>query len=523
MRWTDRVGAALAVEHGVPARAPRTEVTPRAETTTLRPALAMVRPSLAVADVATAVYVTPTIKPLTIATSPTVLLPIKPVLATYLRDRPHFQIGVVTNVPPPRRVDPVLVGDVMLFPGDGHAMYLAASPVGLGTSATMRSEEVDGTVRTTAGDATVSCTVLPVLTPDEVAARQEAWVAALESAGHSARGWRFQPLNLRSVRATLTLPADHVVRPPTSSTGSDTADAVFVVELTARGAQAWGQALDAGQPQGLVGSVDVEVSYAAELDGELRTQQHTVSGALGAVVAGGPVEHRTVRAEVGVPARLLVRGHPTIDRVAITLHAGDDVETAAIGPEGGEVTMTLATTQTAVEEIRWSAEVAFTSAAWPTITTSGVLSDARGWSAILAPATWTRTIDVMTVLVDAAGRTVSPDGTEVVSGSLRYRPADPLGRTLDTSFEGRHQQMSAVVVPDPPVSPETGSATVELSMMVLRGDGQDMSSTELGPGDRWVLARVRPDASVSFSTNTTPGSESDPLRGTTRELQALFG
>ncbi|MFC5728073.1 MULTISPECIES: hypothetical protein [Nocardioides] len=517
MRWVDRVGAALTPERK---RTTEAETARKAR----QPTVAMARqPLAATPTVAHAVYLSSPVKQLRIATAPAVRLPLKPVLASYLKDRPHFQIGVVANVPPPRRVDPVLVGDVMLFPGDGHAMYLAANPVGIGTSATTRSEEVDGTVRTTGGDATVSCTVLPALGPAEVATRRDAWVAALGSAGHTAQGWRFQPLNLRSVRASLTLPADHVVRDPTSSAGSDTADGVFVVELTARGAQAWEQALTEGQPQDLVGSVQFEVSYAAELDGELRTQQHTVSGALGDVASGAPVDHRTVRAEVGVPARLLVRGHPTIDRVAITLHAGDDVETAVIGPDGGEVTMTLATTQTAVEEIRWSAEVAFTSAAWPTIATSGVLSDARGWSAILAPATWTRTIDVMTVLVDAAGRTVTPDGAEVVSGSLRYRPADPLGRTLHTSFEGRHQQMSAVVVPDPPTSPETGTASVELSMMVLRGDRQSMSSTEIGPDDRWVLARVRPDASVDFSTNTTPGSERDPLRETRLALQELFG
>lgn len=521
MRWADRVAAALDPKPAAPAAA---APAPRAESGTLaiRPSVAMARTPLEVAPLITRAVYTPTLQELTVATAPISRIPIRPALASYLRDRPYFEIGVVENVPPPRRVDPVLVGDVMLFPGDGHAMYLAAAPVGLGTSATTRSEEVEGTVRTTGGDATVTCTVLPVLTPEEVAARQDSWVAALASAGHGAEGWRFQPLNLRSVTATLRLPEDHVVRPPTSSAGSDTADAVFVVELTARGAQAWDQALAAGQPGGLVGSVDVEVTYAAELDGELRTQTHTVSGALGAVVAGGPVEHRTVRAEVGVPARLLVRGHPTIDSVAITLHAGDDVETAVIGPDGGEVTMTLATTQTAVEEIRWSAEVAFSSAAWPTIATSGVLSDARGWSAILAPATWTRTIDVMTVLVDSAGRTVAPDGTEIVSGSLRYTPADPLGRTLDTSFEGRHQQMSAVVVPDPPTSPEAGSSAVELSMMVLRGDRQSMSSTSVAAGDRWVLARVKPDATVTFSTNTSPGSESDPLRETRRALDALF-
>ena len=50
-----------------------------------------------------------------------------------------------------------------------------------------------------------------------------------------------------------------------------------------------------------------------------------------------------------------------------------------------------------------------------------------------------------------------------------------------------------------------------------------MSSTDIGPDDRWVLALVRPDATVEFSTNTSPGSEMDPLADTRRALTDLFG
>ena len=38
-----------------------------------------------------------------------------------------------------------------------------------------------------------------------------------------------------------------------------------------------------------------------------------------------------------------------------------------------------------------------------------------------------------------------------------------------------------------------------------------------------ALARVRPDATVEFSTNTSPGSEMDPLADTRRALTDLFG
>jgi hypothetical protein len=71
----------------------------------------------------------------------------------------------------------------------------------------------------------------------------------------------------------------------------------------------------------------------------------------------------------------------------------------------------------------------------------------------------------MTVLVDDAGRSATPDVTEIVHGSVRYRPADSRGRVLDTDFETRHQQLSAIVVPDPPS--ESATSSVELSMMVL--------------------------------------------------------
>ena len=47
-----------------------------------------------------------------------------------------------------------------------------------------------------------------------------------------------------------------------------------------------------------------------------------------------------------MPARLVVSGHPSIERVVLTLNAGDDVQTATFGSDGGEATMALATTAT---------------------------------------------------------------------------------------------------------------------------------------------------------------------------------
>lgn len=519
MTWADRIAAALAGDtHGTPHARGANPVTEASTLSSTSHARKLVRSPVA-ATTATYSRVAPARKAMvTRAARPVV----KPVLTRYLTLRPSFQIGVVANVPPPKRVDPVAVGDVLLFPGDGVAMYLAARPVGLSTALTVRTEEVDGTVRTTAGNATVSCTLLPVLDDTDLAARRQRWITALEAAGYPGTNWRFSPLHLRSVQASIDVPADHLTGSPTASAGSDTADGVFVLDLTARGAQAWEQALTSRQTDGIVGAVKFTVSFAAESDGRLRTQTHTLTGSLGAVIADASFTRRNVRGEIGVPARLLVRGHPTIDRVALTLHAGDDVETATIGADGGEVSMALATTDTDAEAIRWDAEVSFASSTWPIITTHGELSDDAGWSTILAPATWSRTIDVMVVLVDSDGRTSTPDGTEIVNGNVRYHPADPAARMVAADFEGRHQQMAAVVIPSPPTGRESAEPRVELSMLVLRGGHQEMISTTIGPDDRWVLVRVRPDATVEFATNGSPASEHDPLRETRRALTTLF-
>lgn len=519
MTWARRLAAALAAEDGQ--QRTRSDVGSTTEGHRKAPVRA-VRPVRSPA--ATAIYGRSLAQRKTLITKATAPAApaARPVLARHLALRPSFQIGVVANVPPPRRTDPVAVGDVLLFPGDGVAMYLAARPLGLSTALTVRTEEVDGTVRTTAGNATVSCTVLPVLDGAALAERHEPWTAALAAAGHHARSWRFSPLHLRSVRATLELPDDHTTGAPTSSAGSDTADGVFVVDLSARGAQAWEQALESGHAHGIIGAVTFAVSFAAESNGTMHTQTHTLTDTLGSIVGDSEVTRRDVRGEIGVPGRLLVRGHPTIDHVALTLHAGDDVETATIGPEGGEISMVLATTNTGTEAIRWDANVAFASSTWPIIATHGELSDNTGWSTILAPATWSRTIDVMMVLVDDDGHTATPDGTEIVNGNVRYYPPDPGGRTVSTDFEGRHQQMAAVVLPSPPTGTTSAAPRVELSMLVLRGGHQQMASTEISPDDRWVLVRVRPDATVSFATNGSPATEHDPLRETRRALTSLL-
>ena len=431
------------------------------------------------------------------------------------------QLGVVASVPPPARVDPVRVGDVLLFPNraSGSAMFLAAAPVGLTTTISIRSEETDDTVRTTGGDVTIVVTALPVLSDEDIAGLAALWSASLSSAGFGDRSWRFLPLHVRSVRPAVDLPDDQLVRTPTVAAGSDTADAVFVIELNARGAQAWLQAVESDHLAGIVGSVSFDVGFAAETAGQLGTQRHTTSASLGAVVAASAIEHRVIRAEIGVPARLVVSGHPSIERVVLTLNAGDDVQTATFGPDGGEATMALATTATDTEEIRWDGRVSFRSAQWPIIATSGVLSNAAGWSAILAPATWTRTIDVMTVLVDDAGRTVGDPAGAIVSGSVEYNSSALSGGPLHVSFNGEHQQMVSVVLPDPPTEDRPA---VELSMMVLRDGAQAVTGTRLQPNDRWVLARVGPDATVGFVTNSTPSAEAGSTAPQQRLLNSLF-
>ncbi len=148
------------------------------------------------------------------------------------------------------------------------------------------------------------------------------------------------------MRATINLPSNHRVKEPTVSANADTAEVVSVVELTVAGAQAWKQAIEADDPASLVGTITLDYSFAVEKPNrQISTQSHSISATLGSIVTESIRNMRIIRAEVGVEARLIIRGHPIVDRVALGLSSRAEVETMVLPSEGGEVSMTLSLLQ----------------------------------------------------------------------------------------------------------------------------------------------------------------------------------
>ncbi len=447
------------------------------------------------------------------------------ILQRMLIARPHYSIGITTKVPSPQRLDPVRTTEALLFPNvrTKSAMFSALTPTGLATTVVIQTAEVDGTVRVTGGSITLSCSGLPLRTNEEIEALRKPWTDALKTAGHGQQVWRFTPLNVRSLRATIHLPSQHLVKEPTVSTNADTVEVVTVIELTAAAAQAWKQALEANDPTSLVGSVTLDYSFAAEQrNGQMSTQSQSVTATIGTIVTESIRHLRVLRAEVGVEARLIVRGHPIVDRVALGVRSEAEVETMILPSDGGEVSMTLATASTEDAAITWTAEVSFSPPSWPIVVARGILSQAQGWTEILAPATWLRPLDVMTLYVNEDGiviETETESSATQVTGSIELEADFLEGRPLHTTFEGRHTEMVTMHLPDPP-NQSRGQLT--LTAMVLRQGHSRMISHELDPNDRWVVMKIFPDARVEFSTNTsarTEGSRGAPER---LELDTLF-
>lgn len=451
-------------------------------------------------------------------TKPPVIQRIKPkfrarlkhnVLHKAIRIKPHVIFPATVASPAPEHVEPISVGSVVLYPrtSSATALYSARTPMGVSAAVLLRTGEVDGTIRTTGGSATVLVSGLPLLSEAEIEDRRGAWTEALAAAGHRRSNWRFHALNIRSMEVELDLPSGHTQTEPQVSVDPDMVEAVIVLDLSAHGAQVWRQALENDAARAVTGAITMTTTFAVNQEEGVSAQSRSASAPIGSVIAMTVADIRRVRSEVEVEARLVVRGHPTVARIAVDLHARGTVRSEILDGSGGEIALRLATSDPATEDIRWTARVSFAPSEWPVVATEGRLNSEAGWVDILAPATWVRSIDVLCVLEDADGNAVPAEGegseAQIVGGLSLDAPFIE-GPSLEESFELRNQDIVTLRIPAPPGA---GMARLTLRALAKRGAQQRMHTRNVGGDETWVLIKVRPDASAVFQTNRSAGAE----------------
>ena len=423
-------------------------------------------------------------------------------------------------LPTPAPNTPIAANDTWLWPDAAAkcAYFMLTRPVRMEFSLMV---ERDADYRVTGGTATLAVGVFP-----ENRNAERTWADALRRAGHDARGWRFDPLRLNRLDADVDLPGDHVVGAPKTTVNPRLGTAIFLIDLTALGAQVWQQALAGGAAPPGVCSVTAHY-VAADNQGRMSARRQAADAPVATVLAGArPEAVRVVDPEIGVDATLVLDGDPAITAITVEMRAlNGTVRTESFGAEGGTVTLRMVTANPRAERVDWSVRVAFATASWPPLRIGGTLSDASGWSDLISPASWMRAVSVTTILLDAGGTVLAGDQASAsnrVTGAIDFTaPFLDTATSLQAGFETSSQESTTIMVPRPPHEPP---GELKLTVFALRGGLDAMTVRNLAVDEEWVVVKVYANARIEVVTNRTPGAENAREGGVldvTRAMAAL--
>ena len=417
-------------------------------------------------------------------------------------------------VPAVQQSPAVVIGNFVLFP-DIRARtvsFMLKAPLLVSASVLI---ERNAEFRTLGGTVTLVTSLFP---NEELQTQHGAWTAALASAGVRSTAWRFVPLSINRLTATLDLPETQRSADVRATTSAQQGTATFLAELTPLGAQAWKDALERGSA--LPGVCRLNASFASRDPQDrpaVRTQvAHSPVQAL--AHGAGPSALHVVNPENEVSAALVVDGHPTLEAVALEMRSSSSAARAEVfGSEGGTMNLRVASTDLASMEVEWSARVSFHSASWPAVRAGGVLSTSAGWAELINPASWIRQVSVTMMLIGNDGRVVTEArGSDRVTGSLDFTADFLEGESgLQTTFEATSELSTTILTPRPP---GTEPGDLKLTVVAFRDGRDDMVVRNLSSDEQWVLVKVYPNARVEITSNLSASSESDPIPSALNEL-----
>lgn len=432
--------------------------------------------------------------------------------------RPIRFIGPLVAVPVPTFAAAVPAGAFTLWPvvADATAYYLLAQPALTSFQLTVRKEtRPEGQVMT-GGTAVVGVTAYPADTP--AAATSGEWAAALEAAGHGRPNWRFLPLPLRGLVGAVQVSTEESIRPATVSADDATGSATAVVELSALGATAWEQAIQARNPAAITAVVSLEAGYVTRTAADVGKQSARLSAPLGVIAGGvGPDSVTQVQSATTLDAKIVVTPNEYVDAVVIDARPNQGIppRNEVFDRTGGTLTLRMTSDDLGGLAVDWSAEVRYRGNGWPTVRQFGRLSVADNqWASMVKPDSWLHVTTVFAVLLDAAGNPAGPavlrpdvDRVAVeVSGWVDEQ--GPAGGTppLVSVTELHHQQFTTVVFPR---TPSRATPPRKVSVVTTRPGGVGMLTRTLGAAETVVVIKVKPDGKAEMVTNSDPVSEAD--------------
>jgi hypothetical protein len=429
-------------------------------------------------------------------------------------------LPIVVYDPAPLLSDPIAAGEFVLWADatSGHAFFALTAPRLHDFSLTVQRRDVDGTLTTTGATATMTVSAYPLDPPAALEQQRGAWTEALALAGQPRLDWRFQPLDLRTLTASLELAPEHRAGDISVTQNAEAGTATFLFTLSAAGAVAWRQALIERQPQSLQGICRLQATAYQQAGAPDRLwvglREVAMTAPLGVLAAGlGPESVQVVNPEQTVDAVIVVVGHPTVDSVVVEMRTPDGSQTrsAAFDSKGGQLRMSLTVQSFDDPEIQWTAQVAYQSARWQVLRQTGRLNR-QGWAAIVKPSSWVQSIDFTAMLLDGAGTVVSAASTTAVDlanrvhGDLSFTaPFLDGSGVLQTSFETSSQQQVIVYYPAPPGLP---AGQMKLSVYALRDGRDDQEVRVLEADETMAVAKVYANARIELFTNGDPAGES---------------
>lgn len=399
---------------------------------------------------------------------------------------------------------PILIPPIRLLP-QRQAFFIQAVPRLLDMSLTIRSTiQADGSIRITGGSVVMMVSSYAQDNVEVAERLRDSWATALVQAGYSGYLWKFSPVNIRSLGASLDLPAGHAAAPPEVSVNAGAGTATFVIELTEAGVLAWKTALEQRNGTSIPGICTLSGSYYVHADNRINTRDQKMSAGLGTLLAScGPETIRAINPQQTVDARVVVAGHELIQNVAISLrpNLGQAPAEEIFDRAGGQVSLSVTTQDVDSVEVDWSAQVTFASTSWPVIPTSGTLSKSSGWVEIVKPDSWVATYTIIAMLVDAAGKPVPMNEAGAnyhVNGVLNFTaPYIPHTNILVSPFDLSNQAPLSVALPRFPGQP---FGDLVLTLFATRNGIAGTQTRKLSPTELAVIVMIYPNATIEIKT-----------------------
>jgi hypothetical protein len=492
---------------------------------------------------------------------------LRPVIDDYYQTKLSAKRLYLEIDPVPAFGEPVRVGDFLLFPdvAESRVFFTLAVPRLVNVNLTVQQENCNGTIKVTGGMAVLTVSVYEQADMLMLEKYRQNWTQKLAELGYSPPGsepvpqpkpfpkplpfpdrfppivkkpfpantppiiikplpletvnithktprsfWRFQPLNLRNLRASLEISANHLVRPPEITTSTDVGTVTFLIELSELGVQVWQDALTQRRGDTIPGICRLSTNFYAQMRKRFDIKQQALSVSLGVLLAGYGLEVISIQnPKISLEAKLIITGHPTIESVVIDWQPNAEGTPGQniFSSEGGQLPIQVVTNNVNAIEIGWNAKVNFRVLGWPLIPESGKLSFAtNNFVDIIKPTAWIRNYDIIAMLIDDQGNIIPSSSTDHrLVLTLTYNSPSLQGLPpINTTFETSSQKIVTVLLPVP--NPQL-PAELAVTVTAMWGASTHMKTRKLQLDETSIIVTIYPSARIEVFTNLDTTSE----------------